>query len=206
MPETFRDKFAVTVFLAWLFYLGFVSRVIFGPLMPEIEKDLGLNHVEAGALFFLLSLGYMLAPVCSGFFSSRINHQGTLKLSAWLVGIALLSCLFVDGFWGMGFLLMLTGFAGSLHVPSAIATITAEIQRSDWGKGLSVHQCAPPLSFVSAPLLVALLSQWLTWRQIIACWALVALLTALLYTFRGKGGEFPGRVINPATIDRKSVV
>ncbi|MBU1564111.1 MAG: MFS transporter [Proteobacteria bacterium] len=202
MPETFRDKFGMTLFLAWLFYLGFVSRVIFGPLMPEIQKDLALNNAEAGALFFMLSLGYILAPVCSGLLSSRINHLGTLKLSSWLVGIGLLFCLFVDDFWSMGFLLMLTGFAGSLHVPSAIATITAEIQRSDWGKGLSVHQCAPPLSFVSAPLIAALLSQWLTWRQIIGCWAIIALVSALLYSFLGKGGEFPGRIINPATLKK----
>jgi MFS transporter, NNP family, nitrate/nitrite transporter len=202
MPETFRDKLGITLFLAWLFYLGFVSRVIFGPLMPMIEKDLGLTHVQAGALFFLLSFGYMLAPICSGFISSRINHMGTVKLSAWLVGMSLLFFLFVDSFWSMGVLLMITGFAGSLHLPSAIATITAEIQRSDWGKGLSVHQCAPPLSFVSAPLIAAVLSQWLSWRQILACWAIIALVSALLYTALGKGGEFPGRTINSENVKK----
>ncbi len=201
-PETFRDKLGLTLFLAWLFYLGFVGRIIFGPLMPGIQKDLGLTHGEAGGVFFLLAIGYMLAPLCSGFFSSRINHLGTLKVSAWLVGIALLSCLLVDNFWSMGLLFMLIGFAGSLHVPSAIATITAEIQQSDWGKGLSVHQCAPPLSFVSAPLIAALLSQWLTWRQILVCWAAISLVSAFLFSFLGRGGEFPGRVINP-TIIRK---
>lgn len=196
MPESFSDKMGLTFFLAWIFYLGFVSRVLFAPLMPEIEKDLGIGHGEAGTLFLMLSLGYLLAPICSGYISSRINHLGALKLSALLVGVALIPCSFSETLWGLGFWLMVIGFAGSLHVPSAITTITAEIQKSDWGKGLSVHQCAPPLSFVSAPLLAALLLRWFSWREIVLIWAGLALFSAFLYCFLGKGGEFPGRPVN----------
>lgn len=200
MPETFQEKFGITLFLAWLFYLGFVSRILFAPLMPAIEKDLGIGHGQAGGLFLLISVGYMLAPACSGLISSRFEHSGTLKLSAWLVGFALLAFSLIDNIWGMGLLLLVIGFAGSLHLPSAIATITAEIQKSDWGKGLSVHQCAPPLSFVTAPLIAALLLRWYSWRQILLVWAILCLVSALLYTLRGRGGEFPGRVVNIANM------
>jgi NNP family nitrate/nitrite transporter-like MFS transporter len=196
MPESFRDKIGITVFLAWLFYLGFVSRVLFAPLMPEIEKDLGINHGQAGTMFLLMSLGYVLAPVCSGLISSRIYHLGALKVSAWLVGCALILFSFVENLLGIGFLLIVVGFAGSIHLPSAIATITAEIQKSDWGKGLSVHQLAPPLSFVSAPLIAALLLRWFSWREILLFWGVISLFSALLYSFFGKGGAFPGRVLN----------
>ena len=37
MPEPFSDKIGLTVSLAWLFYLGFVSRIILGPLMPAMQ-------------------------------------------------------------------------------------------------------------------------------------------------------------------------
>jgi NNP family nitrate/nitrite transporter-like MFS transporter len=196
MPESFHDKIGLTVILAWLFYLGFVSRVLFAPLMPEIERDLAINHGEAGSLFLMLSLGYLLAPICSGLISSRINHLGTLKLSSLLVGAALIPCSFANNKWGLGFWLMVVGFAGSIHIPSAISTITAEIQKSDWGKGLSVHQCAPPLSFVSAPLIAAFLLHWFSWREIVLIWAGIALFSALLYSMSGRGGEFPGRPVN----------
>ncbi|MFW2365061.1 MAG: MFS transporter [Desulforhopalus sp.] len=196
MPESFYDKIGITVFLAWLFYLGFVGRVLFAPLMPEIEKDLGISHGEAGTMFLLMSCGYVLAPICSGLISSRIYHLGALKVSAWLVGGALIPFFFVENLLVIGFLLIVVGFAGSIHLPSAIATITAEIQKSDWGKGLSVHQCAPPLSFVSAPLVAALLLRWFSWREILLIWGGISLLSALLYSFLGKGGEFPGRVLS----------
>ncbi len=202
MPEAFGDKIGLTVFLAWLFYLGFVSRIIFGPLMPEIQKDLGLSHVQAGYLFLMIGVGYLIAPAFSGLISSRLNHRGTLQFSAWLLGFALLPFAFVKTFWGMSVLLIIIGFAGFLHLPSAVATITAEIQKSDWGKGMSVHQCAPPLSFVSAPLIAALLLKWFTWREVLLCWAALSLISALFFMIFGKGGEFPGRMINPANMKK----
>ncbi len=75
MPEPFQDKVGITLFLGWLFFLGFVTRVMFAPLMPAIELELGIGHSQAGSLFFMMSFGYMLAPVCSGLISSKINHQ-----------------------------------------------------------------------------------------------------------------------------------
>jgi MFS transporter, NNP family, nitrate/nitrite transporter len=134
MPESFRDKIQVTVFLAWLFYLGFVGRVMFAPLMPAIENDLGISHSQAGTLFLLMSVGYLLAPFSSGLIASKINHRGTLKLSAWAIGLALLPFAVVERLWLIRLLLVMIGLAAGIHLPSAIATITAEVQKSDWGK------------------------------------------------------------------------
>lgn len=196
MPEPFRARFGLTLFLAWLFFLGFVTRVMFAPLMPAVEEDLGIGHAQAGSLFLMMSLGYMIAPLCSGLISSRIHHRGTLTLSAWMVGLALIPFSFVNSIWIIRLLLMVIGLAAGIHLPSAIATITAEIQKADWGKALSVHQAAPPLSFVSAPLIAALLLNWFAWRQVLLIWAGIALVTALAYTLAGRGGEFPGRLPN----------
>jgi len=200
MPETFRDKMWMTVSLAGLYFLAFVTRVLFGPLMPEIEKELGFSHAQAGHMFFVLSFGFMLAPVCSGLISSRIDHLGALKISAWLLGFALLPFGFIDSIPALTICLLIAGFAGSLHLPSAVATITAEIQKSDWGKGLGVHQCAPPLAFILAPIMVAVCLQWGSWRQILVSWGGLAIVAALLFTILGRGGEFPGRVLSLGNI------
>ena len=194
MPEPFGARIGLTVFLSWLFFLGFVTRVMFSPLMPAIQAELGLGHAQAGSLFLMMSLGYMVAPLCSGLISARIHHRGTLILSAWMVGLALIPFSFVRSLWIIRLLLMAIGLAAGIHLPSAIATLTAEIRKADWGKALSVHQAAPPLSFVSAPLVAALLLQWMDWRNVLLAWAVLALGAALAYTLAGRGGDFPGRV------------
>lgn len=200
MPEPFRDKMGITVFLAWLFFLGFVTRVMFAPLMPAIESDLGISHSQAGSLFLLMSIGYLLAPFCSGLISSKINHRGTLKVSAWAIGLALLPFAFVNALWSIRILLVVIGLSAGVHLPSAIATITAEVRKQDWGKALSVHQCAPPLSFVSAPIVAAILLNWFSWRYVLVLWALLALASALVYNYRGKGGDFPGQLPGPENV------
>ena len=194
MPEPFREKIGLTVFLAWLFYLGFVTRVMFAPLMPAIEKDLGISHAQSGSLFLMISIGYLMAPLCSGLISRKINHRGTLNVSAWMVGLALIPFLITDVIWLIRLLLMAIGLAAGIHLPSAIATITAEVRKDDWGKALSVHQSAPPLSFVSAPLIAALLMSWFPWRVVLVIMAGVALVSALGYSFKGRGGDFPGQL------------
>jgi NNP family nitrate/nitrite transporter-like MFS transporter len=200
MPEPFRDKIGITVFLAWLFFLGFVTRVLFAPLMPAIETDLRISHSQAGSLFLMISIGYLLAPLCSGLISSKISHRGALKLSAWAIGFTLLPFVFVKALWAIRLLLVVIGLAAGIHLPSAIATITAEVRKSDWGKALSVHQCAPPLSFVMAPLVATLLLHWMSWRYVLVCWALLALASAIVYGYRGQGGDFPGQLPLPGNV------
>jgi len=202
MPEPFREKIGLTVFLAWLFFLGFVTRVLFAPLMPAIENDLGISHLQSGSFFLSISIGYMFAPLCSGLVSSRIHHLGTLKASAWIIGLALLPIAFVNGLWPMRLLLAIIGLAAGIHLPSAIATITGEVRKADWGKALSVHQCAPPLSFVSAPIIATLMLNWFSWRHVLLSWSVLALVSAAVYTFRGRGGEFPGQLPSPKNVKR----
>ena len=204
MPEPFRAKIGITVFLAWLFFLGFVTRVIFAPLMPAIEHDLQISHAQAGGLFLMISLGYLLAPLVSGLVSSKFNHRGTLQLSAWAVGLALIPFLFVSSLWAVRLLLVVIGMAAGIHLPSAIATITAEIRKQDWGKALSVHQASPPLSFISAPLIAALLLNWFSWRMVLAAMAVLAICSALAFTLTGRGGDFAGQLPGPANV--KSVL
>lgn len=201
MPESFRDRIGLTFFIGWLFYLGFVTRVLFAPLMPAIEQDLGISHSQSGSLFLMISIGYLAAPLCSGLISSKIKHQGTLKMSAWLVGLSLLPFGIVHSLWAVRILLMLIGLAAGIHLPSAIATITGEIRKDDWGKALSVHQSAPPLSFVTAPLIATLLMNWFSWRMVLVAWAGVALVSAIAYTVGGSGGDFRGRLP-----DRQNVI
>ena len=78
------------LFLSGLFFLNFISRVIFSPLLPVIEQEMGLDHTRSGSLFLFLSLGYFLSVLSSGFISSKINHKRSIVLSCLLLGCVLL--------------------------------------------------------------------------------------------------------------------
>ena len=195
-PVPFQESLRVTLFLAWLFLLTFVGRIVFAPLLPAIEHEFGLSHGQSASLFLMMSLGLFLAPVCSGFLASRINHRGALSVSALLVGLALVSVGFIHSFSALRLVVMIIGMAAGLHLPSAIATITGEVRRGDWGKALGLHQTAPPLAFVSAPLLVAAFINGLSWRTILVVIGVLTLISMAAYRGFGRGGKFPGKMPN----------
>jgi len=47
-----------------------------------------------------------------------------------------------------------------------------------------------------------MLLRWCSWRQVLLVWASLALLSALAYSFRGRGGDFPGRLPGMPSVRR----
>ena len=69
--------------------------------MPKIEEELGIAHAAAGSFFLLISTGYFITLLGSGFFSSRLTHRRTIILSGAVLGAALLGTSFIGGLFGI---------------------------------------------------------------------------------------------------------
>lgn len=167
--------------LAALFYLNFLARIIISPLLPTLEKNMGISHGQAGSLFLFLSSGYFIAVLASGFVSARIGHQRTITLSSLAIGIFLLFLSWTQSLWHLRLGQLLLGLTAGLYLPSAIATITGCFSRKHWGKALAVHELAPNLAFLSAPFLVTFFLQLTSWNSIFAGLGVIALVSALLF-------------------------
>lgn len=181
------------LFLTAMFFLNFLARIIFAPLMPTIEADLGISHSEAGSFFLLTSIGYFLTLLTSGIFSARLLHRGTIILSALAVGIALILTSFTREIWGLRAGLLLLGAASGLYLPSGIATLTTLADAKHWGRAIAIHELAPNLGFVAAPLLSEMLLLWFSWRAILAAFGIFSIVLGLIYASGGFGGRFPGK-------------
>ena len=178
--------------LALIFFLNFMARIILAPLLPTVEKDLGIGHGEAGSLFLLISVGFFPVLLVSGYFSSRMNHRKTIILSSIALGIALLGVSFSSSLWGIRLGLIFLGMAAGLYLPSGIATLTSMVTSRHWGKALAIHELAPNLSFVVAPLVAVAFLEWFSWRGVIAFLGGASLFVGMVFTRFGRGGEFPG--------------
>lgn len=192
VPESFRSMLWNILFLALLFFLTFIARFIFSPLMPEIEENLSITHSQSGTLFLVMSSGFFMGQVLSGFISSRLNHRGALTLSTLGIGAALLSVNLISGLWLLRVVMVILGFTAGLHLPSAMATITAMVERKEWGKAMAVHQTAPAVSLILGPFLIIWLTGLLSWKGILSIIGAVAVITGILFMFFGRCGEFPG--------------
>ena len=190
--STFLSQLGVLLFLTAIFFLNFIARIILAPLMPTIEQDLGLGHTEAGSFFLVISIGYFVSLLGSGFISSRLSHRKTIIVSATTVGIALLGISFCNSLWAIRLGLLFLGLAAGVYLPSGIATLTSLISSRHWGKTIAIHELAPNLSFVAAPLVSEALLIWFSWRGILAVLGGISILLGIAFARSGKGGNLHG--------------
>ncbi len=155
------------LFLSALFFLNFLGRIILSPLMPWIEQDLDISHAQAGSLFFLLSCGYFVSMIGSGYVSSRLGHKNAISISSILCGAALALLSRTGSLWQIRVVMALAGLAAGIYLPSAIATLTRIVSREHWGKVISIHELAPNLAFLAAPLLADLFVPRLGWKSLL---------------------------------------
>ncbi len=192
LSDRLINQLAPLLILTSIFFLNFISRIILAPLIPEIEINFNLTHAEAGALFFLISMGYFLAISGSGFISARLNHKRTIILANTALGLALIGTAICRDLWHLRLGLLVTGMAAGLYLPSAISTLTGLISSHHWGKALAIHDIAPNLSFVAAPLIAEAIMARFSWRVAFILFGLAALMMSPVFARFGRGGEFFG--------------
>jgi NNP family nitrate/nitrite transporter-like MFS transporter len=178
-------------FLVGIFFLNFLARIILSPLMPAVEKDLKIGHDEAGSLFLLISLGYCGGLLASGFVSSRLYHRKTIFLSSIAVGLGLMIVSISHNLWAIRSGLIFLGMAAGFYLPSGIATVTELVRPEHWGKAIAIHELAPNLGFVIAPLLAEALLGFFSWRGVLFLAGIGSMTAGMIFVFLGKGGTFP---------------
>ncbi|MFB3886605.1 MAG: nitrate/nitrite transporter [Thermodesulfobacteriota bacterium] len=197
---SFRSQVGSLLFLVLIFLLNFLSRTILSPLMPTVEEELKIGHEEAGFLFFLISLGYCLMLLGSGLISSRFTHRRTIIFSSLAVGGALLIAGLSSNLWGIRFGFLLVGMAAGIYMPSGIATITGLVSSRDWGKAMGVHELAPNLSFMAAPLIAEVLLRTYSWQGVLIVIGIASMASSGIFACFGKGGDFRGEPPNARVI------
>jgi len=187
-----KSQLVLLGLLTGIFLLNFLSRVVLAPLLPVIEKELSLGHTAAGAFFVMIALGYSTGIFGSGFVSARITHRRTIALAAVACGCAFILIAASHTLWMIRLGLFLVGVSTGLYLPSGITTITSSIQSAHWGKAIAVHELAPSLAYITAPLLVEALLIFFPWQAILALIGGASLLLGLTFLRLGPGGDFTG--------------
>jgi NNP family nitrate/nitrite transporter-like MFS transporter len=187
-----NEGWRTILMLTAIFFFNFMARMIFSPLLPNIEADLGINHAQAGTFFFFIACGYFISLTGSAFVSSMIQHRRLIIFSAMVLGLALPGISFCQDLHAVRMGLLIVGLATGLYLPSAIATLTAGIPPHRWGKAIAIHELAPNMTFILAPVLSEILLRWVSWRGVVSLTGGISLLLGIIFMWQVKDGAFQG--------------
>ncbi|WP_051617215.1 MFS transporter [Desulfonatronovibrio hydrogenovorans] len=187
----FRNAVPSILTLTGIFFLNFITRIILAPFLIYIREDFDLTKAQAGELFLVLSLGYSIGLLGSTLVSSRMEHHKVVMISALGIGGALcLAGLSPSGLW-LRVSLLVAGLFGGLYFPSGFAMLTSMVSPAHWGKAIAIHEIAPNLSFVAAPLVAEVfIRTGLGWRWMLVSVAVYAVVVCILFVrYCGSGRE-----------------
>jgi NNP family nitrate/nitrite transporter-like MFS transporter len=189
---SWKSQLFLLSLLTGIFYLNMLMRVVLAPLLPVIEKELGLSHSGAGSFFMMIALGYAIGLFGSAFVSARLSHRRTIVIAAVAGGSILCLITAIQTFWAIRLGLLFLGIATGLYLPSGMTTITAAIRSEHWGKAIAFHELAPSLAFISAPFIVEGLLLICRWQEILILIGTISVLLGLVFLRLAPGKDFAG--------------
>ncbi len=168
--------------------MNFLGRWIYSPLLLPIREDLGFSYGQMGSLFFFITLGYAATVLFSGYFARAFRNRGAILTSAFGAALATLIVSLSGSIWSLRLGLLLLGSFSGLYMASAMATLTDLIPEEHWGKAMALHEVAPIVALLGAPLVVNLLMSTMGWRWILRILTLASVaVAALLLPWKGLG-------------------
>lgn len=178
--------------LTAIFFLNFTLRIILAPLMPTLLTDMNLSPEQAGSFFLISASGYFISLTLSGVVSSKLKHKKTILLSAVASGLAIICTGWSQNLVTLRMGIFAVGLASGLYLPSGIAILTSLVSRNNWGKALGIHEMAPNISFLSAPLICEGLLLWVSWRSILVIAGVVCIGFGIFFYTFSTAKDFPG--------------
>jgi MFS family permease len=196
-PENFsRPPFTPVLpalaLLTTVFLANFLSRTVFGPLLLPISAHLDQSLAASAKIFVCLAGGYSLSVLCAGFVSQYLGHKGTIVLSVASIGLGLLGLAGSGSFPGFATWIFFMGVGAGLYMPSGVVTITEITPPTHWGQAFAVHELAPNLAFILAPLIAELAMSTTGYPALLRILGTLCLILAVVYALRGPRTARPG--------------
>ncbi len=180
LQQNNRPGLLITMLIIAVFF-SMAARVIFSPLMPALQDELGGTLSTAGTLFLLTNISYALAMLFSGFLAARIGHGKTIVAALVSITLGLLLTAIAPGLMLLAAGMLLIGAGAGAYPPSGIAIINAKISVRGRSTAFSFHEIGPNLALLLAPLIVLALEPWFGWRGVLVWMAAVCGLASVAF-------------------------
>jgi NNP family nitrate/nitrite transporter-like MFS transporter len=175
--------FLFLLFLSFLWFLNFVGRTLFSPVLPLIEDEFHITHAKASSIFIFQSVGYGISIFSSGLWSGLLGYKRSIVISLMVSAAVFFLIPFSSAFSTLYFYSFIMGLATGVYIPAVIPLITRLYNEKIWGKAIAIHDSSASIGVFGAPLIAMGLLHFFQWRGIFGVVALVFVIAAAAFAF-----------------------
>ncbi|MDR1684935.1 MAG: MFS transporter [Desulfovibrio sp.] len=186
--RTFRLALPGVLMTTGIFFLTYLIRVVFGPLLPEFEREFGISHAASTRLLMYISAGYSLTVFLSCFLASRIAPRRLAASAAVLGGVTLIGIAATTNPALLPFLFLLLGMVTGPYLNAGFSILRSLGPESLWGRFIAAHECAPNAGLLLAPLIAGAGSALLGRQGTLYCLGALCIAAGTLFAVRSRGG------------------
>ena len=150
------------------------------PLFPLLQADLGASITELALLVSLLNLATVGAQFPAGMLVDRIGARPVLAGGLVLMGISFLVMSQASSYWTVMAMAAFAGVGNSVFHPANYAIMNASVDEARMGRAYSLHNFTGNVGFMSAPVLMVLLSGLTSWRGALLFAGVLAVVVGLV--------------------------
>jgi NNP family nitrate/nitrite transporter-like MFS transporter len=171
-----------------IFFLTYLIRVIFGPLLPEFEREFGISHAASTRLLMYISAGYSLAVFLSCFLASRIAPRRLAAAASVLGGMTVIGIAATTNPALLPFMFLLLGLVTGPYLNAGFSILRSLGPEPLWGRFIAAHECAPNAGLLLAPLIAGAGCALLGRQGALYCLGALCIGAGTLFSFRCRGG------------------
>lgn len=177
--------------ISCMFLCIYLSRAVFGPLLPYIENDFNISHAAATRLLLYLSVGFALGIFISGFTATRVQPRHMTGYSVLGSGAFMIAIGFTNSLSALPPLLIVLGLVGGQYLNGAMRVLREIVRPADWSMAVALHEVGPPACFLLTPVLAESLASRFGWRVAVGVMGWACVVFGLFFLFVAKSGRTP---------------
>jgi sugar phosphate permease len=179
-----------------IFFLTYLVRAVFGPFLPDLEREFAISHTASTRFLLFISVGYSLAVFFSCLICHKIQPRRMVVCSVIGSGLIMVGIALTKEPVPLPFLFLFLGMATGFYFNAGFSTICSLGPPSQWSRIIAVHEFAPNAGLFVAPLLAGIGAGFWGWRWTVAALGLAGISFGVLFHFLGKGGTRPGQPVS----------
>ena len=164
---------------------GIVLTVL-GAVLPSVITRFGIDKVQAGSLFLLMTFAILAASLVFGPLADRYGYRGMLLLATALIAIGLQGIAFAGSMSVLRIAIVLIGFGGGI-INGGTNALVADISSEEKGANLNLLGVFFGIGAVGVPFILATLGQSFPQSTVIAAVGALVLIPLLAIAMT----EFP---------------